>query len=434
MPYNFSGSAWRSHHTFPMEIVDDHPLLRVGTALAVLDSGSAVSGMAPAVVSEQLGVEVPYLIGCDALHGSRLTVDWVRRRVVFNGAPARGDSVDLVPRDGIYQVPVETPDGVAYAYVDTAAFLSYAPRAAVFGRRPVGRRRDWSPLIGEFVADLYQLDVRVDGLRISEPFGVLPAEAERRLGIAGRNAYIIGAALFRGRVVELDFVSGKLTVARAETPRQLATTRAPVAGNAERTEVPVRLATRPVEGWRAWRLVRMHDGSPRLMSLSARDVWEQPVFVSSTRPAVTGPDGASGVHAYQSPAGLSSTLQHNPNAIVYGEVSLYGRTCVHEIGFRAERARIDRLYLRACGLHQESDIAQGQGARRFPEVSGMYCGCRALTGQEWLSYEGLEDIAAQLSTRYECDVLVDAQRPRGGVGSCAAARPVPSAHGRQSWH
>lgn len=120
------------------------------------------------------------------------------------------------------------------------------------------------------------------------------------------------------------------------------------------------------------------------------------------------------------------------SALVYGQVTLHGRVCVHETGYRAERARIDRLFLRASGRHAPTDApTAGAFLLDVQDVTpGAYCACDALAPDEWLSYDELEVLARQLEDRYQCDVIIDAERARVPSYVCAERRGSQHVHAR----
>jgi hypothetical protein len=111
-------------------------------------------------------------------------------------------------------------------------------------------------------------------------------------------------------------------------------------------------------------------------------------------------------------------------ALVYGQVTLHGEVCVHDIGYRAEHARIDRLFLRACGKHPPR-FAAPTGMLLIALLNhepGSYCACDALAPHEWMSYEQLEELAGQLGDRYQCEVIVDVERARVPTHACSQRR------------
>jgi hypothetical protein len=141
------------------------------------------------------------------------------------------------------------------------------------------------------------------------------------------------------------------------------------------------------------------------------------------------------------PAGLGLSLRRPGDAVVSGEVTLYGVVCVHQRGYRAERARVDRLYLRPCGAHalRPSRPAGSHGPdvrdtlalllgldQPLPpwipprEFIRAYCACRDVEERDWLPPARLHALADALGRRYGCETVVHPVRlPRGK--SCGRA-------------
>jgi hypothetical protein len=306
---------------------------------------------------------------------------------------------------GMYRVPLDTPLGRIHAVLDTGAQISYAPRRAVAALEPCGVAKDFYPMLGEFEVELYELRIRLAGRSIVAKMGVLPPILEGLLSAVG-SEWILGTDVLRQRSFQLDLAHNRMI---AHTP-------APVEGGGgfplllrlladeerRRERAEARVVTSPVTGWRGWRLVRNASGRPILRSMTRDTDWPGPVQSSDRSPLARG--GRSGIHCYATPGGLGRLF----DAVVYGEISLSGIVCVHETGYRGERATIDRLYLRACGIDQGN-------------VHAEYCGCRALGDDDWLQPDALQEMAESLSRTYQCDVIVDRDRPRG---YCRVHRPA----------
>ena len=66
-----------------------------------------------------------------------------------------------------------------------------------------------------------------------------------------------------------------------------------------------------------------------------------------------------------------------------------GEVCAHEMGYREEHARLDRLFLRACGRHTRRPFRRA-GLLLLDllesEQPGSYCACDDLEPNEWFSY------------------------------------------------
>lgn len=420
-----------------LDIVADHPVVRLRRGLALLDTGSPFTMRAPPIVMQQLASDIRWIVGTDLLRKDRVLLDWTGRRLVVNGPRLRGESIDLVPVAGLFQLPIVAPNGGALAFLDTGAPISYAPASAVTGRTSIGRRRDFYPGIGEFDVELYRLTVRVGSRRLDASFGVLPDLLALALSLTGASGWILGADYFRDRAIELDLGAGRILdapsngIARRTTlpqdPSRLLLTAAP---SGRDRDCDAQLTRRPtnigIEGWRCWRLLRLDDGTPILRALCRNDLWHGPLFISDRPPEVLRRHQRVGVHAYRTPGGLSRSLTSWHNAVVYGQVTLDGYVCVHEMGYRAERARIDKLFVRACGLHARTGL-HGEAvrpplARAHGESVAEFCGCSGLAADEWLSYEELESIAISLAARYDCPVEVDPQRARTSPSAAPLCR------------
>jgi len=330
----------------------------------------------------------------------------------------------LVPHAGLFQIEVEGAHGSALAFLDAGAYERWAPASAVRGLAPVANARDFYPLVGEFDVAVYELSVRVGRRKIRGRFGVLPELLAMLLTGVGGTGWIVGSDFFRDRAIQLDLAHNRVIDATVVTPRQR-TTQRPARSQEEG------FAIGNIEGWRGWRLTDV-DGAPHLQSVSADDIWDGPCFTSDELPVVTRRRTPTGIHAYATPGQMQSVLR-GP-ALLYGQVTLYGQVCVHETGYRAERARIDRLFLRACGRHAPSN-APLTGVLPLDVQNyepGSYCACDALAPNEWLSYDQLEILAGQLGDRYQCDVLIDAERPRIPTYACSHRRRARHTHARSN--
>jgi hypothetical protein len=186
-----------------------------------------------------------------------------------------------------------------------------------------------------------------------------------------------------------------------------------------------------IEGWRGWRLTDVGD-APHLQSISAGDTWDGPCFTSDALPTVARTRVPAGIHAYATPGQMQPVLR-GP-ALVYGQVTLHGQVCMHKMGYRAEHARIDRLFLRACGRHEPRNaILTGVLLLDVQNYeAGSYCACDALAPHEWRSYDQLEILARQLGDRYQCDVTIDAERARIPTYGCSPGRRSRHNHARRA--
>ena len=417
----------------PLEIIRNHMVARIGRAAALIDTGSPLTLRAPDMVTRQLGQSIRWLVGTDVLVRDRLLLDWPSRRLVVGGPPLPGETLPLIPHTGLFQIEVEGAHGSALAFLDSGAQLSYAPTSAVRGLAPVAQERDFYPLFGEFDVAVYELSVRVGRRRIRGRFGVLPELLAMLLAGVGGTGWILGSDFFRDRAIQLDLANHRLIDATVVTPRQRMTRRSvrlERTGGALAFESAADGAGTGIEGWRGWRLTEC-GGTACLQSISAPDLWDGPCFTANERPTAR-TRRPSGIHAYATPGQMQSVLR-GP-ALVYGQLTLHGQVCVHETGYRAEHARIDRLFLRACGRHHvvRAPLTGVFFLDLLNYQPDSYCACDALEPHEWLSYEELEVVARQLGDRYQCNVTIDAERGRIAPHGCAHTRPLRDTHARRA--
>ncbi|MCC7324456.1 MAG: VWA domain-containing protein [Gemmatimonadaceae bacterium] len=194
-------------HTEPLHLIRDHLLVRRGEAFDLLDTGVPITMRAPSIVSDELGVRVERLIGCAELARTPVTVDWPARTITW-GATRRDRHGVKVPLRmsplGVPLIPLDTETGCAEAVLDTGAALSYCPPEYVYGLRPVRHDEDFLPGFGRFAVEVHKVEIEVMGVSLTLEVAVLPPLLRAALAMIAPDGWILGAALFRARVVTLD--------------------------------------------------------------------------------------------------------------------------------------------------------------------------------------------------------------------------------------
>lgn len=203
--------------TFPLEIIRDHTVARIGSAAALIDTGSPRTFRATDMISAQLGEPIRWLVGTDVLRRRRVLLDWIGRRIILDGADPIGEEIPLIAYAGVYQVEVTGQHGTALAFLDTGAHLSYAPDSAVRGLTPTGHHRDFHPVIGVFDVPVYELDIQVGDRLIRGRFGVLASWMADPLGLVTATGWILGSDFFRDRAIQLDLGRNRLIDAALAT-------------------------------------------------------------------------------------------------------------------------------------------------------------------------------------------------------------------------
>jgi Ca-activated chloride channel family protein len=189
-----------------LRIVADHLLVERDGETYLIDTGVPDDMVAPAIASRMLGVPVDHLLGCRRLSRGPVTIDWPARELRHESST--DPDATIVPLGrlplGIPSVRLAHDDAPHEAVLDTGAPLSYAPASAVAGLTPVRRTTDFFPMLGSFDVDVYRTTVQVGGVVLDLEVGVLPPLLQMALALLAPSGWILGAALFRDRVVTLD--------------------------------------------------------------------------------------------------------------------------------------------------------------------------------------------------------------------------------------
>ena len=192
------------------EDVKGHIVLQRETGLALLDTGTPFSLDAPEIVSEQLGMDIVSLIGCDQLRGVVVEIDWKGKQVTWSPSTAAPEGALPLLQSG-FGVPLldlKGPTGTAQAVFDTGAPLAYVPADLVAGARSHGTREDFFPGLGEFETNLYQVPITVGAHEFTVDCGVLPPLLAMALGLLCPSGYIVGTQLMSDRVTRFDLDGG----------------------------------------------------------------------------------------------------------------------------------------------------------------------------------------------------------------------------------
>lgn len=196
----------------PLHLVKDHLTVRRADGFHLLDTGIPASIAAPAIVSEQLGIQVRRLIGNADLAKQPFRVDWPRRRITFGASPsALAERIPLTMSNlDVPLIDVEVGGEQVSAVFDTGAPLAYAPPRAVRNLAPVREVCDFLPMFGTFTTQVFALPVCVGSRSYRIECGVLPDLLQLALGLLAPDGWIVGTALLKDRVTVIDLVRGAL--------------------------------------------------------------------------------------------------------------------------------------------------------------------------------------------------------------------------------
>lgn len=158
-----------------------------------------------------------------------------------------------------------------------------------------------------------------------------------------------------------------------------------------KTALPVRQSAQPVRAWREWLLI-FRDGEPFIRSLVREDVWEGPILRANEKPKDhtklgDKTDTGHGIYAWpvthriteevgftfsmmrsaftRQMMGMAAEEEPQPPGKVEGEVELIGRVVRHEHGYRAEAARVVRLFVKQLRPVYDRDVVLAALGQRY---------------------------------------------------------------------
>jgi Ca-activated chloride channel family protein len=254
---SMSGKARRSRYDmelFPVTLVGGVPVFICQGRQVVLDTGSPVSfGRGPLQVLGQvhdlppqfgpftiddigraLNGPIDALVGGDILSGCQWLLDTqggrllaVRGELACDGITLRTPTVAGVPtasvafdgRDG--RAVLATGARISYA---DAAFLALGQSHGLGQsqvRQPVGRMRDFHPMLGAFETDVFELPAAIAGQRFTARVGVLPPGLQQAIALTGAH-WIVGMDVLGQFPFVLDAGHGRMKIVVGDLEELLA--------------------------------------------------------------------------------------------------------------------------------------------------------------------------------------------------------------------
>lgn len=225
---SMSGKSMRFHvhETLRVSWVRDVPVLHIGTARVLFDTGVPTSfgvlpesagpalatllgdptvrlpksyaSVTPAQISAHLGAPIDAVLGTDLIARAYWLLEPDRGRAVVSLDPLQVDGPTMMAplTMGVPTMRVRVGGRDGLAFIDTGAGVSYMDGALAATYPVVDTVHDFFPLIGEFDTDVRMVEAEFSGLRFRGRFGVLPPLLETALSMAGAQ-WILGAELLR---------------------------------------------------------------------------------------------------------------------------------------------------------------------------------------------------------------------------------------------
>ena len=137
------------------------------------------------------------MIGADIIRDYNLCVYSAERMIRFSNLPSVGDMVlPLTVFCGVPLINVWVNGRVRRLFLDTGSPTSLLLPEALEGVAPEGRFEDFYPLLGNFLTDIYSLDVVFGSHRRALRFGKVPEELNSLFTCAGAQG-LIGSEMLR---------------------------------------------------------------------------------------------------------------------------------------------------------------------------------------------------------------------------------------------
>lgn len=223
--------------TLPLDLVDERPILQIGSVRALLDTAAPLSlgdgsrldlldlDLVPPprigqfdlrALRERIRGNIQAVLGADVLSKVRFLLDWDRGIATFarTGLRLDGRSVSVSKTSGVPFVEAVCNHHAGDGFIGTGSRLSYTHPRFVRGLHPVAMAEDFYPGFGPFWTPVYRLRIELGGLEIESEFGLLPDKLDEAMRVSGTD-WIFGSRLLRGGPVLFDLPASRIVLGRS---------------------------------------------------------------------------------------------------------------------------------------------------------------------------------------------------------------------------
>jgi len=217
------------------EKIQNHIIADIEGAYALIDTGSpysigsrplpfagheypvrpSASGADLKEISEQLVVNLEWLIGADVLGHHRIDIDWSTGTLGRADTPQEADAVEpMMVFKGIPVITVILNDARTSMFFDTGAKISYARKELVEHLDVTGHAEDFYPGFGRFKTPLRDVHAKISGQELTLKVGQLPQLLEANLLSYGVHG-IVGNDIFETfSKVSIDYPARRFAITR----------------------------------------------------------------------------------------------------------------------------------------------------------------------------------------------------------------------------
>ena len=205
--------------TYPLKIIDGHPVAEIGGRWFLVDTGSHATfgeGETVTILGEErsyqpdlLGIvsigdvnqyvhtQIQAILGADVLATNYFAFDFEHKQFNISKEPLSFEGMPL-DVELLLGVPFTrtTVAGTSISTVlDTGATICFLEPEHVDGLDSVGKKKDFFPTLGHFETEVYRSTIEFAGTSHTMKTGILPDNLRVMLGAIGAKA-IIGTELF----------------------------------------------------------------------------------------------------------------------------------------------------------------------------------------------------------------------------------------------
>jgi len=204
----------------PLEVVSGHLIAQIGDTRALLDTGAPLSfgngaltllerpvplldtalGVTPEYITGKVGTRVDALLGTDVLGRLYFEVDCAAGTCTFDDQAAAFDGcrVPLVSMLGTPVAMASIGGAEVRMVVDTGAQFGYLRDTYLQGRRSLGPRDDFHPILGDYTTEVFEVPVTLGDTTMNLAFGRMPPGVALMMDLANAEGDF-GTDLFHRR-------------------------------------------------------------------------------------------------------------------------------------------------------------------------------------------------------------------------------------------
>ena len=217
---------------FKLIIQDNHPIIKDGDNIILIDTGSPVTihkernfsffekthfvntnygGAYINNVAQNVHYPITTLLGTDIISGFKVLFDYKAGEIILfeinDPVEFDGTSVSLSSFSGIPVFEATTEAGKIKFFLDSGAKSSYLKNELTTDMKRCGSQTDFYLTIGEFSTDTFESSIQINGIKLYCIFGNLPNQISPLLNTING---IMGSDLFKQKKILLDITSGTM--------------------------------------------------------------------------------------------------------------------------------------------------------------------------------------------------------------------------------